>query len=56
MGLNITYTAWAIFFSVVLLGDHGVLNFRTIACALLVVVCGVLAAVDIKELLKKERG
>ena len=53
MGLNITYTAWAMFFSVVLLRDTGVLNVRTIACALLVVVCGILAAVDLKELLKK---
>ena len=53
MGLNITYTAWAMLFSVVLLRDTGVLNVRTIACALLVVVCGILAAVDLKELLKK---
>lgn len=55
MGLNITYTAWAMFFSVVLLRDMGVLKVRTIVCALLVVVCGVLAAVDLKELLKKEQ-
>ena len=55
MGLNITYTAWAMFFSVVLLRDTGVLKVRTIVCALLVVVCGVLAAVDLKELLKKEQ-
>ena len=55
MGLNITYTAWAMFFSVVLLRDTGVLKVRTIVCALLVVVCGVLAAVDLTELLKKEQ-
>lgn len=55
MGLNITYTAWAMFFSVVLLRDTGVLKVRTIVYALLVVVCGVLAAVDLKELLKKEQ-
>ena len=53
MGLNITYTAWAIFFSVVLLRDCGILNFKTISCAVLVVVCGILAAADFKELFKK---
>ena len=53
MGLNITYTAWAIFFSVVLLRDYDILNFKTITCAVLVVVCGVLAAANFKELLKR---
>ncbi len=53
MGLNITYTAWAMFFSAVFLHDYGILNFRTIGYAVLVVICGVLAAVDFKELLKK---
>lgn len=53
MGLNITYTAWAIFFSVVLLHDYGILAFKTISCAVLVVVCGILAAVDFKEILKR---
>lgn len=46
-------TTWAIFFSVVLLRDCGILNFKTISCAVLVVVCGILAAVDCKELFKK---
>lgn len=54
MGLNITYTAWAMLFSVVLMHEYGILNFKTISCAVLVVVCGVLAAVDFKELLKNE--
>ena len=54
MGLNITYTAWAIFFSAVFLRQYGALNFRTIGCAVLVVICGVLAAVDFKELIKKQ--
>lgn len=52
MGLNITYTAWAIFFSVVLLHDYGMLNSKTIICAVFVVLCGVSAATDFKELLK----
>lgn len=55
MGLNITYTAWAIFFSVVLLHDYGILNFRTIICAVFVVLCGVSAAADFKELFKMRR-
>lgn len=56
MGLNITYTAWAIFFSVVLLHEYSVLNFKTIGCAVLVVVFGVLAAVDLKELFRQTQS
>ncbi len=50
MGLNITYTAWAMIFSVVFFRNYGLLNFGTIACSVVVVVCGILAAVDFKEL------
>lgn len=50
MGLNITYTAWAMFFSVVLMHDYGILDFKTICCAVFVVVCGIFTAVDFKEL------
>ena len=52
MGLNITYTAWAMFFCVIILQNYSVLNFGTIACSVVVVVCGILAAVDFKELYK----
>ena len=52
MGLNITYTAWAMFFGVIILQNYSVLNFGTIACSVVVVVCGILAAVDFKELYK----
>ena len=52
MGLNITYTAWAMVFSVIILQNYSVLNFGTIACSVVVVVCGILAAVDFKELYK----
>lgn len=54
MGLNITYTAWAMFFSVVLLHNYDVLNFKTMGCAAVVVICGVLAAADFKELFAAE--
>lgn len=50
MALNITYTAWAILFTVVLLRDFSVLNTVTVVCAVTVVVCGIFAATDFKEL------
>ena len=53
MALNITYTAWAILFSVVLLRDFSVLNPITVACAVVVVVCGIFAATDFKELWRR---
>ena len=54
MGLNITYTAWAMFFSVILIREYGILNFKTISCGIMIVVFGVLAAVDFKDLVKKQ--
>ena len=50
MGLNITYTAWAMVFTVVLLHDCSNISVFTVCCAALVVVCGVLAAADFREL------
>lgn len=50
MGLNITYTAWTIVFSVILLRDFSILRFETIACCTVVVICGILAAADFDEL------
>lgn len=50
MSLNITYTAWAIFFTVIILRDFTILNPLTLTCALIVVVCGILAASDFKLL------
>ena len=54
MALNITYTAWAIVFTVVILRDLSVLNPLTLICAAVIVVCGILAATDFKELLAKK--
>ena len=57
MALNITYTAWAILFTVILLRDLSVLNPMTLICSAVIVVCGVCAATDLKKLLgKKGRG
>lgn len=53
MALNITYAAWSIVFTVLIFRDTSVLNPITIACTLVVLVCGVLAAADYKELLGK---
>ena len=56
MALNVTYTAWAIVFGVILSAVQGALaipNALTIVCALVVLVCGVLAAADMKDLVKK---
>lgn len=55
MALNVTYTAWAIVFTVVLFGDTSVLSPLTIICALVVLVCGIFAAADFKEILGKKK-
>lgn len=53
MALNVTYSAWAIVFTVLLLGDTSVLTPSTVICAVVVLVCGVFAAADFKELLAR---
>lgn len=55
MALNVTYAAWAIFFTAVLLRDTSVLTPVTISCAAIVLVCGILAAADFKELFAKNK-
>lgn len=55
MGLNITYTAWAILFSVVFEHNYSMLNFKTAGCSALVVVCGIFAAADFRELFSKSK-
>lgn len=55
MALNITYTAWAIVFGAVILKDTSALNPLTLICSLIVVVCGIFAATDMKTLLAKRR-
>lgn len=57
MALNITYTAWAILFTVVLLRDLSVLNPMTLICSAVIVVCGICSATDMKKLFgKKNKG
>ena len=54
MAVNVTYAAWAIVFTILVFKDTSVLNPITIICTFVVLVCGVLAAADYKELLGKE--
>lgn len=55
MALNVTYCAWAIVFTVLILRDTSVLTVSTIVCAIIVLVCGIFAAADFKEILKKNK-
>ena len=50
MALNSTYAAWAVIISAVILKDYSLLNPVTIICTLVVIVFGVLAGTDLKEL------
>ncbi len=51
MALNITYSAWAIPFSLVLIGT--IPDARGIICALIIIIGAIVAATDVKELFKK---
>lgn len=53
MALNVSYAAWAIVFTVLILRDTSVLKPMTLFCAVLVIVCGIFAAADFKELFSK---
>ena len=53
MALNVTYSAWAVVISVVVLQDFSLLNPVTILCTVVVLLCGILAAADYKELFGK---
>lgn len=53
MALNITYSAWAVVFSIIFLKDSSLLNPVTIICTVLVLVFGILAGADYKDLIKK---
>lgn len=55
MALNVTYSAWAIVFTVLILRDTSVLTPITVICALIVIICGILAAADFNELFRKNK-
>lgn len=54
MALNVSYAAWAIVFTVIILHDMSVLTPLTIVCAVVVLVCGIFAAADFKEIFGRE--
>ena len=56
MALNVTYSAWAILFTVLIFQDTSVLNPVTIICTCIVLICGILAAADYKELFRSNSG
>ncbi len=55
MALNVTYSAWAIAFTVIILRDTSVLSPLTILCAIVVLVCGIFAAADFKEIISRRK-
>ena len=55
MALNVTYSAWAIIFTVMILRDTSVLTPMTILCAAVVLVCGIFAAADFKEIFNRRK-
>lgn len=56
MALNITYTFWAVVFSLVIYRDMSQLTPTTIICGLIIVICGVLSATDLKSLCGRFRS
>ena len=46
MALNVTYSAWAMIFTVIFLRDTSILTPMTIICAAVVLICGICAAAD----------
>ncbi|MCR5208395.1 MAG: DMT family transporter [Eubacterium sp.] len=53
MALDITYAAWAIVFSVIILRDTSIITPLTVTCAVIVIVCGILSATDFNQLKAK---
>lgn len=54
MALNVTYSAWAMVFTVLLLKDTSVISPLTVLCTIVVLLCGIFAAADFKEIFKKK--
>ena len=52
MALNVSYSAWAVVITIVFLRDITLLNPVTIICTIVVLIFGILAAADYKELFR----
>ena len=55
MALNITYSAWAVVISIIFLKDTSLLNPVTILWTVVVLVFGILAGADYKDLIRKNQ-
>ncbi len=55
MALNVTYAAWAIMFTAVFLKDASVITPVTIICSFIVIICGIFAAADFKDIFGRNR-
>ena len=53
MALNITYSAWAVIISIIFLKDYSLLNPVTILCTIAVLIFGILAGAEYKDLFRK---
>lgn len=53
MALNVTYSAWAVVISIIFFRNTGLLNPVTIICTIAVLLFGILAGADYKDLLRK---
>ena len=54
MALNVTYSAWAVVFTIIFLRATSLLNLITITCTIAVLIFGILAGADYKDLIKKD--
>ncbi len=53
MALNVTYAAWALVFTAILRRDASLFTPLTVACTVVVLVCGVLAAAEPKKVFSR---
>lgn len=53
MALNITYSAWAVIFSFILFRDFSILKPINILCIFVVIIGGIISAIDYKELFSR---
>ena len=56
MALNVSYSAWAIVFSVLIFRDTSILTPVTIGCSFIVIACGILAAADFRDFCGKVKS
>ena len=54
MALNITYAAWSVVFTIIILRDTSLLKPLPIVCVIVVILCGLFAAADVKDIIKKK--